>query len=82
MMKEARAAYLMRVLGIKHEQMPRVNRVILSMEDGSWMEFTGAQVMKLTMRGRPLIQIRGEPKLIVDSPSLFGMLFPEGCKYL
>jgi NACalpha-BTF3-like transcription factor len=69
-------------LGITKEEIPNVSRVVVSLTDGSWIEFTEAQVMKLTMRGRPMFQIRGEPKRVIDFPALFGTLFPEGCKYL
>jgi NACalpha-BTF3-like transcription factor len=82
MMDETRVRKLMRTFGVSQEPVPEVDRVILSMKDGSWWEFTGAQVMRLTMRSSSLFQIKGEPKRIVDFPALFGTLFPEGCKYL
>lgn len=72
----------MKVLGIRQEPIPEVDRVILSMKDGSWMEFTGAQVMRLDLRRYSMFQIKGEPKRILDFPALFGLMFPEGCKYL
>jgi NACalpha-BTF3-like transcription factor len=71
----------MKILGISHEVLPEVDRVVVLMKDGSWLEFDGAQVMKLTLGNRPLIQIRGEPKRAVDFHALFAM-FPEECKYL
>jgi NACalpha-BTF3-like transcription factor len=82
MMDETRVKHWMKVLGISQEPIPEVDRVVISMKDGSWMEFNGSQVMKLQMRGFSMIQIKGEPRRIIDFPALFGTLFPEGCKYL
>jgi NACalpha-BTF3-like transcription factor len=82
MIDETRVRHWMKVLGISQKPVPEAERVVIMMKDGSWIEFDGAQVQKLKMRGLSMFQIRGEPKRVIDFAGAFEAMFPEGCKYL
>ena len=73
---------LMEKIGFKADKLKDISRVIIQMNDGSWVEFDSPQIVKVSLKERMMITIKGAPKRVVDLAGAFDLMYPERCKYL